>query len=395
MERSGNKLEDFLTRNNPWKGMDCGRPNCLLCNTKTITGKNLKQDCSKRNILYEIKCLTCEKRILEEIEASTDDDEKREDLKRKAKIPSYVGESSRSAYERGFEHLEKLTSLNSKSQLLRHIVDKHENEEIEKVQWGMKVIKYMRSAFERQIEEAVTIERKAKEGDILNSKCEYNQTTLPRLVTRIGDKESEMKEWEKELRKEKHYEEKMEEKIRILRKNKNKERLRREKNIQPRKKMRTENSYVSIRTVWGPPPSKAPSRKIEEDVIEENRNRKKRKVETEKLTNVKRIEDKIFEGESIVEFEIEEKRDWDKILKDHIEELEKETKEREERIQSKEMKEKSWQLYKECKKFLEENDKNWEKLRNEREKEEKRRQRLHIATVNARPSKTVEIVYIS
>ena len=120
--------------------------------------------------------------------------------------------------------------------MLRHVVDKHENENIEKVQWGMTVIRYMKNAFERQIEEAVTIERKAKEGEILNSKCEYNQTTLPRLITRIGDREAEMKEWEKEIRKEKEYEERMEEKIRILRKDRNKERLRTEKNVQPGRK---------------------------------------------------------------------------------------------------------------------------------------------------------------
>ena len=328
--------------------------------------------------MYEIKCLSCEKKIIEEIEAATEDEEKRKELKEKAKIPTYIGESSRSAYERGFEHLEKLTSLNSKSQMLRHVVDKHEKENVENVQWGMTVLKYMKSAFERQIEEAVTIERKAKEGEILNSKCEYNQTTLPRLITRIGDREAEMKEWEKEIRKEKEYEERMEEKIRILRKDRNKERLRTEKSTQPRKKRKTEDSYISIRSVWGPPPSKAPIKNVAED-IEKEKFSKKRRVETEIITNVKRIDDKIYEGETIVDFEIEEKRDWDKVVKEHTERLEKEAKEREEKIKHNEIKEKSWQLYKECKKFLEDNEKNWEKLKVEREKEEQRKHRLHIA----------------
>ena len=80
--------------------------------------------------MYEIKCLSCEKKIIEEIEAATEDEEKRKELKEKAKIPTYIGESSRSAYERGFEHLEKLTSLNNKSQMLRHVVDKHEKENV-------------------------------------------------------------------------------------------------------------------------------------------------------------------------------------------------------------------------------------------------------------------------
>ena len=134
----------------------------------------------------------------------------------------------------------------------------------------------------------------------MNSKCEYNQTTLPRLITRIGDREAEMKEWEKEIRKEKEYEERMEEKIRILRKDRNKERLRTEKSTQPRKKRKTEDSYISIRSVWGPPPSKAPIKNVAED-IEKEKFSKKRRIETEIITNVKRIDDKIYEGETIVD----------------------------------------------------------------------------------------------
>ena len=36
------------------------------------------------------------------------------------------------------------------------------------------------------------------------------------------------------------------------------------------------------------------------------------------------------------------------------------------RIEKSEIKEKSWALYKECKNFLEENEKNWEKARKDR-----------------------------
>ena len=41
---------------------------------------------------------------------------------------------------------------------------------------------------------------------------------------------------------------------------------------------------------------------------------------------MKRIEDKVYEGEKIVDFEIEEKRDWNDVLEDHIERPEKEKK---------------------------------------------------------------------
>ena len=65
VERASTKLEDILTRKNPWKGMDCQRPNYFLCFSKMISDKDKTKDCTKRKILYEIRCLTCEKREVE------------------------------------------------------------------------------------------------------------------------------------------------------------------------------------------------------------------------------------------------------------------------------------------------------------------------------------------
>ena len=47
VERGGSKLEDILHKSDPCQGGDCERQECLLCRTKTWTGKNLKQECSK------------------------------------------------------------------------------------------------------------------------------------------------------------------------------------------------------------------------------------------------------------------------------------------------------------------------------------------------------------
>ena len=66
------------------------------------------------------------------------------------------------------------------------------------------------------------------------SKSEYNNCTLPRLVTRIGDPEKEMKEFEKEAKIEKEKEEKLEREIRELRKERNRARLITEKNQRPK-----------------------------------------------------------------------------------------------------------------------------------------------------------------
>ena len=175
-----------------------------MCNTKVKTGKDLRKDCRKRNILYEIRCLTCEETEKENIRNICGNDmEKIREMEKKIVIPKYVGESGRSAYERGYEHLDQLASLNKKSHMLRHMVDKHEGEDFSKVHWGMFITRFKRSAFERQIDEAVTIDRESKESEILNSKAEWNQCQLPRLVTRIGNKEEELKNLEKEMEDEK------------------------------------------------------------------------------------------------------------------------------------------------------------------------------------------------
>ena len=114
VERAGLKLEDVLTRTNPWKGMDCGRPNCLLCLTKTLTGKDKKKDCTKRNILYELRCLTCEEKLRTEIEESEDDEENKKEKLKNMRVPRYVGESSRFLYEQAFENMDDCENRTSK-----------------------------------------------------------------------------------------------------------------------------------------------------------------------------------------------------------------------------------------------------------------------------------------
>ena len=238
----------------------------------------MKKDCTKRNILYEIRCLSCEdKEKTRILESEIDEKEKNEKIK-SIKIPTYVGESSRSAYERGYEHLDKLASLNSSSHMLRHMVDVHRGENFEQVKWGMFIVKFLRSAFERQIEEAVRIEKVADSGNILNSKSEYNNCTLPRLVTRIGDPEKEMKEFEKAAKIEKEKEEKMEREIRELRKERNRARLITEKNQRPKKRQKIdEENYISIRSVWGHPNITASVKNIKEDEHEVENVPKKKK----------------------------------------------------------------------------------------------------------------------
>ena len=53
--------------------------------------------------------------------------------------------------------LDNFTSLNSKSHILGHVMQDHQQMNMEEVRWGMFIIKYKRTAFEGQIGEAVKI----------------------------------------------------------------------------------------------------------------------------------------------------------------------------------------------------------------------------------------------
>ena len=53
--------------------------------------------------------------------------------KKKIKIHKYIGESTKSAFERGQEHLADRRSLNLRSHMLKHAVDMHDGVNPEKI----------------------------------------------------------------------------------------------------------------------------------------------------------------------------------------------------------------------------------------------------------------------
>ena len=148
-------------------------------------------------------------------------------------------------FERGFEHLEQLTGLSSKSSLIKHMLDRHEEEDMSDVKFGMTIVRYARTAFERQIGEAVLIQQEKEKHELLNSRAEYNACSLPRLTTRMGDQD--MEAWEKEIREEKDNEERIEAKLTEMRKVRKRARLNPD-NPKP-KKRKFEEQYISIREV--------------------------------------------------------------------------------------------------------------------------------------------------
>ena len=105
VERGGTKLVDILHKSNPWAGQDCGRAGCLLCKSRREEGKKDKQDCKKRNLVYQTTCQTCKEGRLAEIEEEYGGEGKKkvEEMKRKMKDYIYIGETNRSSIGEGFQ----------------------------------------------------------------------------------------------------------------------------------------------------------------------------------------------------------------------------------------------------------------------------------------------------
>ena len=89
-EMAGMALSRLLPSTNPWGAGDCGREDCPVCNQ----GDEKNENCKKRNILYESSCRLCQ---VDGKNAGKID-------KKAGNKGIYVGESSRSMYERGKEH---------------------------------------------------------------------------------------------------------------------------------------------------------------------------------------------------------------------------------------------------------------------------------------------------
>ena len=145
-----------------------------------------------------------------------------------------------------------------------------------------------------------------------------------------------------------------------------------------RRKINMNNEYITIHEIWGEPgKTEQTTRKAENNHDDQQRTKKIRTNNEPRtpsqnmngisgqfnLTNIKQVE----RTKIIPPYENregwEDVRDWDKVLREHKERIEREQRILNERLENKRKKEESWQLYNLCKKYLEENNRSWQKLR--------------------------------
>ena len=72
----------------------------------------------------------------------------RDDEKKKKPAVKYIGETSRSGYERMKEHFKDFDNLSTRSHMLKHYIEKHKNIKREDMRFGLKILQSYTSAFE-------------------------------------------------------------------------------------------------------------------------------------------------------------------------------------------------------------------------------------------------------
>ena len=182
VERCGSSLRSRFPLSTLWEGNQCGRKDCTTC----TQGAEKIPQCTKTSVVYENICQKCNKEAggKKELESVVEDS-------------IYIGESSRSIYERSKEHWEDWRSRSSKSHILKHQELAHEG--AEDPLFIMRTVRFFRTALSRQVGEAVRIMRRGGACSILNSKSEYDRCKIPRLVLEEEDEVEQKRQGEREL----------------------------------------------------------------------------------------------------------------------------------------------------------------------------------------------------
>ena len=158
VEQQGRTVAEMLVRKDPTP-FNCGRDTCFTC----LTSPGV---CTRQGGLYRITCLIC---------------------KAEGKETCYYGESARTLFDRGQEHLKALKSKNLESPLWEHQTLEHGSQIPE---FKMEALSFISSALVRQTTEARKILENGHQN-LMNRKGEWGQNLPPKLAMEDQDGNSE------------------------------------------------------------------------------------------------------------------------------------------------------------------------------------------------------------
>ena len=157
VEQGGVPLRLLFSKSAPREKTRCDRKDCKVC-SDVNTSQFICRKTSKGGIGYNAQCQSC---------------------LREGKISLYHGETSRTLYTRSKEHF-----VNKESGLMKHVEIHHPNEV---PQFEIKPTGFFKDPLTRQINEGVRINNsKSDPGHLINSKSEFRQGQVPRVVVLRG-----------------------------------------------------------------------------------------------------------------------------------------------------------------------------------------------------------------
>ena len=169
VEKGGIKVENILTKKDPFIKGKCSEKLCPLCKDESKKNNII---CNSNNIGYRWLCSTCQNNN---------------------KVKVYEGETSRSARLRGIEHLKSYFGKKDDSVLYKHKMLEHKDEDVE---YKMEITGVFRDALSRQADESVRIQGR-KNTELMNSKSEFNHPPIARVIVekklKYGYKNSQAK----------------------------------------------------------------------------------------------------------------------------------------------------------------------------------------------------------
>ena len=127
-----------------------------------------KHDCERNSVGYRITCLTCQQ---------------------EGRLTTYDGESGRKIYARGMDHLQGVRTRSPKSPLWKHCILEHGGREAD---FRMDLVSAHSSCLERQVHDIDMVRIGGTKAEvILNSKSDFRQAPLVRLVAMTGLQEEQ------------------------------------------------------------------------------------------------------------------------------------------------------------------------------------------------------------
>ena len=171
------------------RGAHCGRGNCHPC---SMEGES-RQNCRVKNIVYESTCLICnEPKKATSLQEGLHEEQGNKEVSRQLAVCSnsrqnqesrlgiYIGESSRSLFERSKEHIKDAINFKADSHIIKHWILTHPVSDT-MPPMSIRIQETYSDCLSRQLGEALKIH--FSNDTLLNGRNEYLSNCVTRLTT--------------------------------------------------------------------------------------------------------------------------------------------------------------------------------------------------------------------